>query len=76
MLAVFTCPCHIPILIFLLSGTAAGAFLQHNPGLAALFLLPIFIVSGMATWRLLSPKENSDAKGVREIAVPASKAPS
>ena len=56
MLAVLTCPCHIPILIFALSGTAAGAFLQNNPGPAALLLLPIFVLSGLATWRLLSPR--------------------
>lgn len=52
-LAVLTCPCHLPILILLLSGTAAGAFLSENLGLAFLVLLPIFLLSALATWRLL-----------------------
>lgn len=57
MFAVLTCPCHLPILIFLFSGTAAGAFLQENVGLAALLLLPVFLLSAFATWRLLDKKE-------------------
>lgn len=52
-IAVLTCPCHLPILILLFSGTAMGAFLQENTGLAVLFLLPIFLLSAIATWRLL-----------------------
>lgn len=57
-LAVLTCPCHLPILLVLLSGTAAGAFLSQNLGLAALVLLPIFLLSAIATWRLLDKKES------------------
>lgn len=56
-IAVLTCPCHLPILILVLSGTAAGAFLQANLGLAILILLPIFLLSAFATWRLLDKKE-------------------
>ena len=52
-IAVLTCPCHLPILLLLLSGTAAGAFLSENLGLAVLVLLPIFLLSAIATWRLL-----------------------
>lgn len=52
-IAVLTCPCHLPILILLLSGTAAGMILQENLGLAALLLLPLFLLSAIATWRLL-----------------------
>lgn len=59
MLAFLTCPCHVPILIFLFSGTAANAFLEQSPGRAVLLLLPVFILSAIATWRLLSPKENN-----------------
>jgi len=58
-IAVLTCPCHLPILILLLSGTAAGAFLSENLGLAVLILLPIFLLSAIATWRLLD-KSDSD----------------
>lgn len=57
-LAVLTCPCHLPILILLFSGTAAGAFLQANVGLAAVLLLPVFPLSAIATWRLLDQNEN------------------
>ena len=52
-ITVLTCPCHLPILLVLLSGTAAGAFLQANLGLAVLVLLPLFLLSAIATWRLL-----------------------
>jgi mercuric ion transport protein len=57
-LAFLTCPCHLPILLLLFSGTAAGAFLSDNLGLAAMGLLPIFLLSGFATWRLLDKKED------------------
>jgi len=55
-IAVLTCPCHLPILLLLLSGTAAGAFLSENIGLAAVMLLPVFLLSAIATWRLLDKK--------------------
>lgn len=57
-IAVLSCPCHLPILIALLSGTAAGAFLSENIGLAAVLLLPVFLLSAFATWRLLETKKN------------------
>ena len=41
-IAVVTGACHLPILIALLSGTASGAFLSENLGLAAVMLLPVF----------------------------------
>jgi hypothetical protein len=56
LLTVLTCPCHFPILLLLLSGTAAGAFLSENIGLAAALLLPIFLLSAVATWRLAASK--------------------
>jgi len=56
-LAVLTCPCHLPVLLLLLSGTAAGALLSENIGLAAVLLLPVFLLSAITTWRLLDKKE-------------------
>ena len=56
--AVVTCPCHLPILLLLLSGTAAGSFLSQNLGVAFMLLLPIFLLSAIATWRLLDKKED------------------
>lgn len=49
-ITVLTCPCHLPILITLLSGTAAGAFLSENLGLAFVLLFPLFLLSAIATW--------------------------
>lgn len=51
-IAVLTCPCHLPILIVLLSGTVAGAFLAENLVLAVVLLLAVFLLSATATWRL------------------------
>jgi mercuric ion transport protein len=56
-IAVLTCPCHLPILLVLLSGTAAGAYLSQNLGIAFLLLLPVFLLSAIATWRLLDKRE-------------------
>lgn len=51
-IAVLTCPCHLPVLIVLLSGTVAGAFLAENLFLAVVLLLVVFLLSATATWRL------------------------
>jgi mercuric ion transport protein len=56
-LAFLTCPCHLPILLLLLSGTAAGAYLSQNLGIAFLLLLPVFLLSAFTTWRLLDKRE-------------------
>ncbi len=58
LLAVLTCPCHLPILLLLLSGTAAGAFLQANTGLAVGLLLPVFLLFLIAAYRLLEKRAN------------------
>lgn len=55
--AVLTCPCHLPILLLLLSGTAAGSYLSQNLGIAFMLLLPVFLLSAIATWRLLDHKD-------------------
>lgn len=60
-IAFLTCPCHLPILLLLLSGTAAGAALAANTGTALLVLLAIFGTSAYATWRLLD-KGDPDAE--------------
>jgi mercuric ion transport protein len=56
-LAVLTCPCHLPILLLVLSGTAAGAYLSQNLGIAFLLLLPVFLLSAYTAWRLLDQRE-------------------
>lgn len=44
--AALTCPCHIPILVFALSGTAAGALLADHT-VAALALMTIAFVPSL-----------------------------
>lgn len=41
-LALVTCPCHLPILLALLAGTTAGAYLSENWGIAGLALTALF----------------------------------
>jgi len=62
-ITVLTCPCHLPILLLLLSGTAAGAFVSQNLGIAFLLLLPIFLLSAFATLRLLDGKRTAGGGG-------------
>jgi mercuric ion transport protein len=55
-IALLTCPCHLPILLVLFSGTAAGALLAENLGLTTVLLLVVFLISVTATVRLISRK--------------------
>ena len=52
-LAVVTCPCHLVIVLSLLSGTVAGAFLSEHIVVASLSLLLVFILSSVGALRLL-----------------------
>ncbi len=52
--AFLTCPCHLPVMLVLLSGTAAGALMAENIGLSLIVLLVLFIFSASATWRLVA----------------------
>ena len=45
VLAVLTCPCHLPILAAVLAGTTAGAFLGEHWGVAALALTALFVLA-------------------------------
>jgi len=48
--AFITCPCHLPIYLLLLGGTALGGYLAENKILAAVALTLVFgasLVSGM-----------------------------
>lgn len=44
-LAVLTCPCHLPVLAILLTGTSVGAFLADHLGIAVLALTGLFVLS-------------------------------
>ncbi|HCR1518685.1 broad-spectrum mercury transporter MerE [Cupriavidus taiwanensis] len=45
VLAVLTCPCHLPILAAVLAGTTAGAFIGEHWGIAAIALTGLFVLS-------------------------------
>jgi mercuric ion transport protein len=54
VLAVLTCPCHVPILAVVLSGTAAGAFLSENLVVAVLafsLLFALFVWAALRAFR-------------------------
>ncbi len=54
-LAVITCPCHLPVLAVVLSGTALGALLrEHFTSTLVLFSL-LFLLSLWAVTRTLRP---------------------
>ncbi|MDO8774234.1 MAG: broad-spectrum mercury transporter MerE [Burkholderiaceae bacterium] len=44
VLAVLTCPCHLPILAAVLAGTTAGAFFGEHWGVAALALTALLAI--------------------------------
>lgn len=45
VIAGLTCPCHVPIYLALLGGTALGGVIRENTGLVALGLTGAFVVS-------------------------------
>ncbi len=45
VLAVLTCPCHLPLLAAVLAGTSVGAFVGDHWGVAALALAGLFVLS-------------------------------
>lgn len=53
-LAVLVCPCHLPLIIGALAGTAAGALLSAHWVLGLVGLVCMFLVSAAQAWRKLS----------------------
>jgi mercuric ion transport protein len=60
--AVVTCPCHLPILIAVLSGTALGALLFEHLGWTVLVLTVLFVGSAWAALRLFSKAGSPPAR--------------
>lgn len=52
LIAVATCPCHLPFLLLLLSGSAAGGYVSDHTWLVVTALVLIFLLSLFASWRL------------------------
>lgn len=55
-LALVTCPCHLSILLALLAGTTAGAYLSEHWGIAALALTALFALSLTRAMRAFGSK--------------------
>jgi mercuric ion transport protein len=43
-LSALTCPCHLPIVLLALSGTAAGALVSQHMGVAVAVLVALFVL--------------------------------
>ncbi|MBK6800281.1 MAG: broad-spectrum mercury transporter MerE [Novosphingobium sp.] len=55
-LALATCPCHLPILLVLLAGTTAGAYLGEHWVIAALAMAALFVLSVTRALRAFNNK--------------------
>ena len=62
--AIVACPCHLPLIIGALAGTAAGALLSRHWIVGLLGLLALFLVSAAQAWRRLS---GADCAGSCEL---------
>ena len=62
VIAGLTCPCHVPIIIAVLGGTAFGAFLRNNILLLILTLTAIFLFTLFKGLKLINQtKEGSES---------------
>ena len=52
--AVLVCPCHLPIWLALLSGTALAGAISDNMGVAVVALTVLFIASAWVALRLFT----------------------
>lgn len=57
LFALLTCPCHVPIYIMLLSGTAAGTLLLENRSIALGLFSILFLLFVFSTMRLLKNRQ-------------------
>lgn len=53
LLALLTCPCHLPVVAFLLAGTTAGAFIGDHMALATLSAAVLFGLSCLLAFRAM-----------------------
>jgi len=60
ILALVTCPCHLPIFAVLLSGSAVGAFLNDHLIMAITIFSLLFVCSLVAAIRALRVKQARD----------------
>ncbi len=71
--AALTCPCHLPIFLIVFSGTALGAYILENMGLAAAILVGYFLCALFVGLKMVRPEEDKmrqmaeDEKYTREF---------
>lgn len=53
-LAIVACPCHLPLLLVLLGGTALGAVLSEHMAVAFIAVTALFVLSAWAALRMFS----------------------
>jgi mercuric ion transport protein len=53
-LAIVACPCHLPLLLVLLGGTALGAVLSEHMAIAFITFTALFVLSAWAALRTFS----------------------
>jgi hypothetical protein len=73
VIAGLTCPCHLPIYLAVLGGTALGGFMRENTGLVALGLTGTFVVSLLCA--LGSGKGGPGERDERELPANGGEAP-
>jgi mercuric ion transport protein len=62
--AALTCPCHLPLLLAILAGTALAGALREHFVVAFVVLAIVFIVSlffGLRIWRQALDRKEADA---------------
>lgn len=64
-IALVTCPCHIPILVAVLGGTALGAALTEHMGIALAVLGVLFIASAWSAFHLFSRERGNTSRSER-----------
>jgi len=67
--AIISCPCHLPIYLMLLSGTAAGVFLYEHQLLAILIFSFVFTLSVYLSIKIY---RKIDASKISKARVPSS----
>lgn len=68
-LAVLTCPCHLPLILVVLGGTALGGWLRQYSGVVFLAMLGVFGLALLHGLGALSRRQasGSGAQGGRDI---------
>ena len=60
LLALVTCPCHLPLFVLLFSGSAVGALLNEHFTVAVTIFSLLFIFSLVAAVRVLRARQVED----------------